>query len=181
MIPEAPRIPQSRTEANFDWSCIGEEIITKTNIIPIKKPAPVYNETNNNNLQSNLLTQSKIKTQEKFNGTPSLENTSEPDLLRETPISPKSLALTVEEEAVLAAVSSEQWEKSSKMFNRSPTIKPNELPRTPVNTELQNGHSEEELLNGDVEEMEENIKDLKSEKIVQNGSVNNSRVIILKF
>lgn len=171
MIPEAPRIPQSRTEANFDWSCIGEEIITKASLIPIKK-APV-NETNNNNLSSNLLKQTKIQE------SPSLENTSEPDLLRETPISPKS-SITVEEEAVLAAVSSEQWEQSSKMFNKSPIIKQNELPRTPLNTELQNGHNEENLLNGDVDEME-NIKDLKSEKIVQNGSVTNSRVIILKF
>lgn len=180
VIPEAPRIPQSRTEANFDWSCIGEELI-KTNSIPIKK-APVYNETNNNNLSSNLFTTSKIKrdnSQEKFNGigTPILENTSEPDLLRETPISPKSLALTVEEEAVLAAVSSEQWEKSSKMFNTQPIIKQNELPRTPVKAEFVNGHDQEELHNGD-DEME--IEDLKKENLVHNGNINQSRVIIKK-
>lgn len=171
VIPEAPRIQQSRTEANFDWSCIGEELI-KTNSIPIKK-APVYNETNNNNLSSNLLTTSKMKrdnSQEKFNGigTPILENTSEPDILRETPISPKSIALTVEEQAVLAAVSSDQWEKSSKIFTRQATIKQNELPRTPVNAELQNGHEDND------DEMEN--ENLKKENIVHNG--NHSRVII---
>lgn len=168
LIPEAPRIPQSRIDGNFDWSCIGEELV-KANNIPIKK-APIYNETNNNNLSSNLL-----KTSTNGIGTPILENTSEPDLLRETPVSPKTVS--VEEQAVLAAVSSDQWEKSSKMYTRSPTLPKNELPRTPVNTELPNGHAEEELEN--VDDKTENDEDLKEEvEILHNGSINHSRVII---